>query len=426
MNVIFSLAFAISLFFSPDFLTIFGNGLGNGGIYFLGLLILVFVFHAFTANSYGAIYSSNPDLDNEYVFIRKSLGNITGFIFPFLFKATMVICLGVGLLAAAGYAFNELFVRWFPNMGFTLLLLGILLVIGLTGPKVIRICQLIFSGVSILAVITLSIIGIFFSVDSSPILENINLFQIKEISPILLCFVLLMGFEMAGTFRENISEERDSLKRITMISLVCGVVVLILWGIATLMTVAPERLSDTYIPHLIAARAINGVYGREIMGLVIIFGTLGAVNALLAYLSSIAREVLSKELPFKIDKRKYGIFSFIILVLTIAGLLISGMAGEPEFETFTRGSIYFWLLSYGAIHLAMFVLNGKKREEGIKIIAIKRYVNLIASLLICSIYCGLVLTDHESMLILKFTGTIACGALLLYLFFRSIIVKFNK
>ena len=155
MNAIFSFAFAISLFFPADFLTIFGNGIGKGGISFLGLLILVFAFHSYTAKSYSAIYSSNRDLDSEYSLIRQSLGSVTGLIFPFLPKVLLTVCMGVGLLATAGYAFNEFFIRWFPNMGFTLLILGVLFLISLMGPWLIRVCQLIFSGVTILGIFSL-------------------------------------------------------------------------------------------------------------------------------------------------------------------------------------------------------------------------------------------------------------------------------
>lgn len=422
MRAIFPLAFGIALFLSPDFLTIFGNGLGMGGVWFLCLLIMVFTFHAYTIKSYDDFYSNNPGLNNEYALISSSLGNITGFIFSFIIKALLAVCMGVGLLATAGYAFNELFVRWFPNMGFTLLALGMLFFIGLFSSRVVKICQLVFVSISMSGIILLSIIGFFSSVDSPPISLNVEFFQTNNMPYIFICFVLLMGFEMANTYEERKLSNRFSLN-ITMVSLILGFIVLFVWGVVSLMYVAPERLSDTYIPHLITARAINGIYGREIMGLVVIFGSLGAVNALLSYVSSIGGRVFSKELPFKIDKQRYRLFSFVILILTIAVLLISGMAGEPEFETFTRGSIYLWLLNYGAVHLAMFVLKVKTGGRGILSLPLKYYGNLMASLFICALYCGLVLTDHETVLILKFTGIISGGALLLYLFYQAIILR---
>lgn len=423
MYALFSFAFAISLFFSVDFLTIFGNGIGKGGISFLGLLILVFAFHSFTARSHSAIYSSNRDLNNEYSLIHQSLGGITGLIFPFLAKVLMTVCMGVGLLATAGYAFNELFFRWFPNMGFTLLILGILLLISLVGPRLVRVCQLVFSGVTVLGVFTLSIIGLVSYVDSSHTSANFSFFQIEESAWILSCFVLLMGFEMAKTHDPGVLQNSSSINRMTVIGLTSGFIVLFLWGIVTLTAVSPERISDTYIPHLITARAISSVYGRKIMGLVIIFGSLGAVNALLSYVSSIAGEVLSKELSFKIDIKKYTALSIVFLVFMIAGLLILGMAGEPEFETYIRGSIYLWFLNYGVVHFALFTMSRKSGEAERKSLSCMHYLNLIYSIIICVLYFGLVLTDDEAVLILRFTGIMMGGALLLYFFNRGFLMK---
>jgi hypothetical protein len=423
MDAIFSFAFAISLFFSADFLTIFGNSIGKGGIWFLGLLILVFAFHSYTAKSYSAIYSTNKDLNDEYSLICQSLGGVTGFIFPFLAKALLTVCMGVGLLATAGYAFNELFVRWFPNMGFTLLILGILLLISLAGPRLVRVCQLVFSGATILGMLVLSAIGLASYVDSSHTSGGFSFFQIEEMAWVLSCFVLLMGFEMAKVHDLGMLQESFSIKRMTVTGLISGFIVLFLWGVVTLTAVSPERISETYIPHLITARAISGLYGRKIMGLIIIFGSLAAVNALLHYVSGIAGEVLSKELTFRIDKKRYTALSVIFLVFIIAGLLISGMAGEPEFENYIKGGIYLWLLNYGVVHFALYRMSRIPGERETRSLPLMPYFSLVYSLFIYVLYFGLVLTDHEAVSILRFTGTMMGGALLSYIFYRGIYMK---
>lgn len=420
MSTIFPLAFAVSLFFSPDFLTSFGNGLGNGGIYFLGFLMIVFVFHYYTIKSYSYIHLCKKELNNEYLFIRGALGNITGFIFPFFTKMTMTVCLAVGILATAGYAFNELFIRWFPNMGFTLAALGFLLIIGLTGHRVVRIFQLIFSGISFSGIIILSVMGLFFSEGSLNTGLSTHSIQIQDMSFFFACFVLLMGFEMAKINNEGVGTDNYSLKGIMITALISGFLLFLIWGVATLMNVSPERISDTSIPHLITARAVSSHYGREIMGLVIIFGSMGAVNALFTYVSFIAGEMLPQELSFKVNRGGYRTIVLFVIVLIIAGLLISGMAGEPEFETFIRGGIYLWLLNYGVIHLSIFVFYKQSEGESLKSTPIKRYFNLIASIIIIGLYCGLILTDHERVLILKFNGIIVGSALLLFFIIKFI------
>jgi len=327
MSTIFPLAFAVSLFFSPDFLTFFGNGLGNGGILFIALIIIVFAFHIYTVKTYSYIYSCNNKLNNEYLFIRDSLGNITGYIFPFLTKITVTVCLAVGILATAGYAFNELFIRWFPNMGFTLAALGFLLFIGLAGRRVVRVFQVIFSGISFSGIIILSVMGLFISEGSLHAVLNIHPIQIQDMSFLFACFVLLMGFEMAKFDQEGVRAGNYSLKGPMISALTAGFLLLLIWGVVTLMNVSPERISGTSIPHLITARTVNSNYGREIMGMVIIFGSLGAVNALAAYVSFIAGEMFSKELPFNVNRGRYRIAILSVIVLIIAGLLALAFMG---------------------------------------------------------------------------------------------------
>ena len=46
-------------------------------------------------------------------------------------------------------------------------------------------------------------------------------------------------------------------------------------------------------------------------------------------------------------------------------MLRLGMAGEPETEVYTRAGLIFWLMHYGAIHLAVLVLGHRAdRPQG--------------------------------------------------------------
>ena len=49
--------------------------------------------------------------------------------------------------------------------------------------------------------------------------------------------------------------------------------------------------------------------------------------------------------------------ALLLLALGPAVMMCLGMAGEPETEVYTRAGLVFWLVHYGAVHLAVLVLS---------------------------------------------------------------------
>ena len=82
-----------------------------------------------------------------------------------------------------------------------------------------------------------------------------------------------------------------------------------------------------------------------------------------------------------------------------------------------------WLLNYGVVHLTKFVMVRKSVDEDSVSSPFKGYSNLLASVFVFALYSGLVLTDSETMLILKFTGIITGGALLAYLLYNRLLLR---
>jgi hypothetical protein len=60
------------------------------------------------------------------------------------------ICAATGILATAGYVCNEMFLYWFPNLGFSFCLLGLLLVINRIGHRFSETAQIGFVAKCIL------------------------------------------------------------------------------------------------------------------------------------------------------------------------------------------------------------------------------------------------------------------------------------
>ena len=88
---------------------------------------------------------------------------------------------------------------------------------------------------------------------------------------------------------------------------------------------------------------ILGDFGRFIMGIIVIAGSLAFVHTLFTFISK-QGTIISKaiRLPKNINGSKILILS---ITLIIAGLMAAGLAGEEKLETFIRASLILWMIS---------------------------------------------------------------------------------
>jgi amino acid transporter len=138
-----------------------------------------------------------------------------------------------------------------------------------------------------------------------------------------------------------------------------------LWGLVSHLSVPPERLADSTVPYSTTARAIFGDAGRMIIGTVVLAGSCASVNVLLRSVPRMVVEMVEQGLlpSFLIATPRKEAVPLILLSLAIAAMMALGMAGYPETEIYTRGGLYFWLLSYAAISLC--VLITRKRSPDV-------------------------------------------------------------
>ena len=74
-------------------------------------------------------------------------------VLPLCARVLLLVCASTGTLAIAGYVFNEVFVYWFPNLGFSFCVLVVLLTLNLLSPKVAKTAQLFFVAVALLGLV---------------------------------------------------------------------------------------------------------------------------------------------------------------------------------------------------------------------------------------------------------------------------------
>ncbi len=108
-----------------------------------------------------------------------------------------------------------------------------------------------------------------------------------------------------------------------------------------------------------AARLISGEAGRVIMGVVILAGSTGAVNALLLCVSRMmTRMAEQRHLPAWFAWRPQRAWiPLILLAIGPAALMLEGYAGKPITPVWARSALLFWLILHAAIHVAVIVLR---------------------------------------------------------------------
>ncbi|MDX1778736.1 MAG: amino acid permease, partial [Thermodesulfobacteriota bacterium] len=280
MNIL-PLVLALGIMLSPETLILLGNGMGELGSLFLVCLISGIVIHLFTALVYGAVSSHYGGPAPEARFIQESLGSFPALVFPLCARITIAISLSTAILVSSGYVFNEIFVTWFPNLGFSFCLLGILLMMNLLSPKISERTQIFFVAVSFLGLAVLVVVGLVGMESSLHSVRGTEHSSFVSTQVAMLALLPLIGYDLSVLSGHTNNRYRPQMLRSMVTAILLIMVLFVTWGVVSSYYVSPERLSETSIPHKIAARLIWGQKGRVLLGLAVISGTCCAVNALL-------------------------------------------------------------------------------------------------------------------------------------------------
>jgi amino acid transporter len=396
---------------SPESLVVLGNNVGFAGISFLAVVLAAVVLHLLSALSYGELFSLFPGPGGEARFIRSALGPVPAIALPLCSRVVFAISAATGILVTAGYVFNEVFVYWFPNLGFSFCLLGLLLVINLLGQRVSVAAQVTFVAVAILGLIALSAVGLIGlgNVPETP--KGANQPSLDSIVVVLLGLVLLIGYDLAGSLRNSGQAPAADLAAAMVAAIVLVGAVFCLWGFVSMSYVPSERLSDTTVPYSLVARAIMGQKGRVLMGVVLLAGACSAVNVLLFAVSRMMAAMANHGLlpSFLGWARERAPVPLIILVLCTAAMMAYGMGGEPELEVYTKAGLLFWLLNYGAVHVSVLIMRRRTAHRA-DLFRVPGYpvATAIALSAMVAGFVGLAWSDSASAHLLRFmAGTFA-------------------
>jgi amino acid transporter len=352
---LFAIALAMGLIVSPETLMVVGNAAGRAGYWLVFFIVLAAGVHMITAMAYAKAFILYPHIVAEVRLIHKAFGALPALCVPLCARVTVAVCASTAVLATAGYVFNEVFLYWFPNLGFSFGLLGVLLLINILGLRTTAWAQLVFVSVAIGGLVLLAMAGLLEwghpPVQSQDVSTPLaHLVQIGMAG--LLVFV---GFDLA-CFSEN---SRQSPVKAMVVAIVLAGMLFVCWGWVSAKYVALGRLAETSIPHVKTARAVLGQTGRIWMGVIILAGASAAVNALLTAVSKMMAAMAEEGLlpPFFAKGKRQTTVGVIVLGAAVAAMMATGMAGEPILEVYMKAGVCIWLVHYAVILGAALMLT---------------------------------------------------------------------
>ena len=398
-----SIALALGIVMSPDSLVLLGNGVGAAGWMTLLFVAVGIVVHVATVDSFRVLHTA---AGNHIRGFQRVLGRRWATILLICGKLPLAVCATTGLVVSAGFVFNEVFVYWFPNFAFALILLGLVTVVNFFSEKT----KLFIQFVSVIGVISgLSILIGSSIFDRSPAISSPQTVVSFDYRYLLAVIAMLVGFDMglyAGWKNDN-NFSRQS--RALVAALILGGLILILWGFAALAVVLPNKLESSSIPHMLVAREVLGQPGRLLMGGVIICGVFAAVNSLVHSTGTMIVQITSANMNSR--KANHSVIEYRGTILLISGasavLMAMGVAGYSIIETWIRSSLFLWLLYYIFVSIAAYMalrhavpLIGKSRPIFTILAKIVSIVGTAAAAM------GLFLLEPEPVNMLVFLATV--------------------
>ncbi len=401
VRYLIALAWMTGLFISPEALLLQGNLSGLCGPGFILLLAAAIILHWTNVTAARGDGMTDPAAPSEIKLLIETVGPLSASALLLMARPSLAVCLATALLVTAGFVFNEVFLYWFPNFGFAALLLSIILALNLAGPRAAAAGQFLFTATASAGLVGLAVVGLF-SGDQTAAATSTALSMSAGTRGAGLAAIGLVGYDLLRYSAHRFHP--DQLAMVIKAGLVMGGLLILLWNTASLLHVAPSRLADTSIPHILAAKAIAGPTGRIIIGIVAIAGACAAVNYLFQtvarMLAAMARNHLLPAVFGHSASRPT--FALVSLAAIVGLLMATGFAGTDWLDASIRAGLLLWLVFYAIILLAGKLKSMPDRPWNLSHPSIREGLRTVLVAALFVIIAGtLVATDEDPSALLK-------------------------
>lgn len=321
--------FALGFLLSPEQARLAGQAAGLSGAGFIAALLCSGLGAAGAATALAGLKGTGAER-----FMNAGLIAVRFTLFCFF---------GTLLSVTAGYTFNEVFAYWFPNLLFSFLLLcGCALLCLTAGQRLLRRAQVVLCGIAVAGILVLSAAALGAEPVGAAQQVGHSFFSARGW---LLAALLFLGFDLA-----------EGGGRRAMLGAVGALFLLwLIWGAASLHVVGPDRLSNSTVAHMVAARTILGEPGRWIMGAAMLSASAAALIALLHGFGNAALRLAGRrEGGGSVRSR----LPMLAPWLGAAALLALGYGGEPVTQSLLLGAAGAYFCLYGAACLLFLIRHG--------------------------------------------------------------------
>lgn len=336
--------------------------------------------------------------NREFLLLQNLTGTVMATGLTLASCIPLVILAATALLVTSGYTFNEVFLYWFPNFGFSFLLLTLLTILQFLPEKILFKAQVCFVFLAAGGLLTLALSGIAWT--ETPVMKILGQPGSFSSASSALLILLFAGSTVAGN------------KQHPFLIPIAGFVIFFLWIFISLSYVPPERLASSTIPYMTAARKIMGDPGRQIMGVVVISGTCAAITGLMLMgRCMLGTIVITKNgSPLLSAKKQRWLLPPLIALITTL-LMITGLAGDELLEVLLRGALILWLMHHTLLCLsALFRLKDKEQQFP--------FAGAICTLMLMAILFTLIISNpHRTEMILFILSMLGISGLLAAVWF---------
>lgn len=302
-----------------------------------------------------------PKAGGVYVFLKEAYGNLVGFLYGWI----TLLVINTGALAALGIALAEYMTFFFPFTDVEKLLFAIVIIAGLTGINIIGVnvsqwFSNIFTGLKLLAIVLIIIVGFLFYDPSKVALH----FALTENVPPNLGSALLIGligvlwsfggWHHASYLAGEAINAQKTVPRAMMLGALIVTITYILLNLAYMLLLPLPDIANT---TTVASTAVASVFsfGGQAVAIAItisIFGTIGiyTMSAPRIYFAMSKDGIFFKQLAYVHPRFQtptnamlvqavwaillllfWGTFSNLITYVTFMDILFMGLAGASVF-----------------------------------------------------------------------------------------------
>lgn len=387
---------------NPEMLVLGGNLAGNALPGFVLALILGVGVHLFNIRAYTVLHGYTPGANAESTAIGNAFG---AFLIPailFCARVPLTIFIATSVLVASGFAFNEIFVHWFPNFAFAFIFLTALILVNLVPRRYTEWCQFVLVVVTIGSLALLGIAGMW-TADGN---VGASLLPTSVFSPEFSFTGILLFAGVDLIYLNSTSGRLRVIRQQAFWGLVGAGILFLIWGIAGIQILGTGPLMRSTIPHILLARAIGGEAGRFIVGVAIIAGAGAAVNALFMGVSRSATGWLLHR--FGDEHRRSAVVGKSVIVclgIIVAVMMALGVAGSEKLVIFVKSGLYLLLFFYAAIHVALFLIKREGAGRHPRLIHIAGSLAMAIPVILMLVY------DPNIRVVLQYMGLVLMSGL---------------